>query len=150
MTSAPSHKPDQTGNVLPMQTQHSQTSPVLSASDEHRALIALELEVLARKLDRFGWDRDRGTAAHDRIILDWIDALDRYPLEEIQAACRALILANPRRMPNEGDVVQQIKDTRIGKKPPERTPEIGETRTYPNGRKVMWLGAVDQWVEIRG
>lgn len=75
-------------------------------------MVALELEVMAKKLDRFGWERDRGTAAHDRMVTDWMDALQDYPLDEVQAACRAHVLAKPRVMPNEGDIVVQIMDAR--------------------------------------
>jgi hypothetical protein len=79
---------------------------------EHRAMIAIELEVLARKFDRFGWDRDRGSMAHDRLILDWMDALQDYPLDEVKAGCRAAVEANPDRMPNEGHVLNQINEVR--------------------------------------
>ena len=79
---------------------------------QHSALVAVELEVLAKKLDRFGWDRDRGTAAHDRVVMDWIMALRDYPLSEIQAACRAHVLAEPGRMPNEGHIVARIMSAR--------------------------------------
>jgi hypothetical protein len=75
-------------------------------------MVAVELEVLAKKFDRFGWERDRNTPAHDRLMVDWMDALQDYPLAEIRAACRAAILANPNRMPNEGHVVAMILDAR--------------------------------------
>jgi len=79
---------------------------------QHRATVAFEMEVLAKKVDRFGWDRDRGTAAQDRLIMDWMDALGDYPLSEIQAACNAAVLADPKRMPNEGHVVAHIMAAR--------------------------------------
>lgn len=71
-------------------------------------MVAVELEVLAKKFDRFGWDRDRGSAAHDRMITDWMDALHDYPLDEVQAACKAAVLENPQRMPNEGHIRSHI------------------------------------------
>jgi hypothetical protein len=71
-------------------------------------MVAFELEVLAKKLDRFGWERDRQTAAHDRLVMDWMLALQDYPLSEVQAACRAWVSENPRKMPNEGDILAQI------------------------------------------
>ena len=89
-------------------------TPLLSKSlgsqelAEHRALVAFELEVLSKKVDRFGWDRDRGSASHDRLLMDWMDALQDYPLAEVQAACRAAVEANPNKMPNEGHVKAQI------------------------------------------
>ncbi len=101
----------------------------------------MELEVLAKKVDRFGWDRDRNSPAHDRLIIDWMDALQDYPLQEIQAACRAAVLENPNKMPNEGHVVGQImaarakaaaafKRTAIPKPPaePERKPLTADER----------------------
>ena len=75
-------------------------------------MLGVELEVLAKKFDRFGWERDRNSPAHDRLLIDWMDALQDYPLDEIRAACRAAILANPNRMPNEGHVVAMIRDAR--------------------------------------
>jgi hypothetical protein len=96
-----------TGLILPL--SKSLGSQALS---RHRATVAVELEVLAKKLDRFGWERDRGTAAHDRLILDWMDALQDYPLDEIRAACRAAVIDRPGQMPNEGHIIAQIKAAR--------------------------------------
>ena len=79
---------------------------------KHSAMVALELEVMAKKMDRFGWDRDRGSAAHDRLVMDWIAVLRDYPLSEIQAACRSWVKEHPRRMPNEGDIVGVITSRR--------------------------------------
>lgn len=110
-------------NSLPAMSDHPRdpatglTLPLSRSLDlqglaRHRAMVAIELEVMAKKLDRFGWERDRGTVAHDRIVSDWMDALHDYPLGEIQEACRALIVDNPRRMPNEGDVIAKIREAR--------------------------------------
>ena len=71
---------------------------------EHRALVGVELEVLAKKFDRFGWERDRGSLAQDRLVSDWMKALQDYPLQEVQAACAQAVLSNPSKMPNEGHV----------------------------------------------
>lgn len=71
-------------------------------------MVGLELEVLSKKVDRFGWDRDRGSASHDRIMRDWMDVLQDYLLDEVQAACRAALLSNPNKMPNEGHVRAEI------------------------------------------
>lgn len=78
----------------------------------HRAMVAVELEVLAKKFDRFGWERDRNSPAHDRTMTDWMDTLQDYPLAEVQAACRAAVLENPNRMPNEGHVRAAILNAR--------------------------------------
>ena len=72
-------------------------------------MVALELEVLAKKYDRFGWDRDRNTPAHDRIVRDWMDALQDYPLDEVKEACRRMVLESPKHMPNEGHVISQLR-----------------------------------------
>lgn len=97
---------------------------------KHHAMIALELEVIAKKMDRFGWERDRDTAAHDRLVKDWYLGLQDYPLDEIQAGCRAWVLSNPRKMPNEGDILSEIGKIRAAKwherkhrAPPEPEPE---------------------------
>lgn len=75
---------------------------------QHRAMVAVELEVLAKKMDRFGWDRDRNSPAHDLIIVDWMDALQDYPLDEIRSACREAVRLRPNDMPNEGHIVAEI------------------------------------------
>lgn len=71
-------------------------------------MVGVELEVLAKKMDRFGWERDRGSMAHDRMLTDWMDALQDYPLDEVKAACVAAVLDNPNKMPNEGHVRAKI------------------------------------------
>ena len=96
-----------TGLILPL-------SKSLGSLDlaKHRAVVAVELEVLAKKLDRFGWVRDRNSPAHDRTLIDWMDALQDFPIDEIRAACRAAVIDNPNKMPNEGHVVAQIMAAR--------------------------------------
>jgi hypothetical protein len=75
-------------------------------------MVAVELEVLAKKMDRFGWERDRNSPAHDRILLDWMDALQDYPLDEIRSACRVAVIAKPGTMPNEGHILSEISKAR--------------------------------------
>lgn len=113
MTTALRNLPD----ALPTDPRTGLTLPLsrsLGSQDlsKHRAMIALELEVLAKKFDRFGWERDRGTPAHDRQLLDWMDALQDYPLDEVRSACRAAVAENPNRMPNEGHVLAAISAAR--------------------------------------
>ena len=118
-------KDARTGLTLPLRT-----SLGSRALAKHRAMVALELEVLAKKVDRFGWERDRGSAAHDRVMMDWMNALQDYPLDEVQAACAAAILAKPDKMPNEGHVVAQIKAARrefVARNPPAPEPEPDRT-----------------------
>ena len=95
------------GLTLPLRT-----SLDSQALTKHRAMVAFELEVLAKKMDRFGWDRDRETAAQDRLITDWMDTLQDYPLNEIKAAITACLDAQPKRLPNERDVLLQIMTAR--------------------------------------
>lgn len=98
---------DRTGLTLPL-------SKHLGSQDlaKHRAMLAMELEYLAKKYDRFGWERDRNTPAQDRQKLDFMDALQDYPLHEVRAACKAAVIAKPDRMPNEGHIVAQILKAR--------------------------------------
>jgi hypothetical protein len=96
-------KDEKTGLTLPLSA--SLTSQELA---QHRAMVALELEVLAKKYDRFGWERDRGSVAHDRMITDWMDAFQDYPLDEVRSACAAAVLENPNNMPNEGHIRAEI------------------------------------------
>lgn len=112
-----------TGLTLPL-------SKSLGSRDlqRHRAMVAVELEVLAKKLDRFGWDRDRNTPVHDRLLVDWMDALQDYPLGEIQAACRRAVLQNPNRMVNEGHVKGEILKARRLAVLPSYRPEPDERR----------------------
>ena len=79
---------------------------------KHRAMLSLECEFLAKKFDLYGWERERGTAAQDRIKLDFMDALENYPLPEVQAACKQAVLDNPNKMPNEGRVLNIIRSAR--------------------------------------
>lgn len=143
-------KDRRTGLTLPLKTS-------LASSDlaKHKAMVAVELEKLAKKFDRFGWERDRGSMAQDGMIVDWIDALSDFPLDEIQAACRAAVLERPNHMPNEGHVHQQIMLARKAKasafikaqsaRPaePERPSQISEEERARRAALVaeMWGGA---------
>jgi hypothetical protein len=66
--------------------------------------VAFELEVISKKVDRFGWDRDRNTPAQDRLLIDWMDALQDYPVDEVRAACRMHTQEKPNKVPNEGHI----------------------------------------------
>lgn len=107
--SVASSQPPKAPNGLTLPLSKSLASQDLA---KHRALVALELEVLAKKLDRFGWERDRNTPAHDRLVIDWMEALQDFPLEEIRAACRETVKARPNTMPNEGHIVAKIMEAR--------------------------------------
>jgi hypothetical protein len=71
-------------------------------------MIGFEQEVLAKTVDRFGWDRDAGSPSHDRMVTDWMNSLQDFPLVEVQRACLAAISAKPDKMPNWGHVKAQI------------------------------------------
>jgi hypothetical protein len=106
--------------------------PIVGA--DHRAMIAVELEVLAKKLDRFGWERDRNSPAHDRLLMDWMAALQDYPLDEVRAACRAAVQDRPNAMPNEGHIVAKINEARglfLRMNPPPPLPEPPRAKVTP-------------------
>lgn len=103
-------------------------------------MVAVELEVMAKKMDRFGWDRDRGSMAHDRLISDWMDALQDFPLNEVQAACRAWVQDNPRRMPNEGDIRGKVMAARakhVAALPKPEPVEIRERATPEQAAAIL-------------
>ena len=98
-----------TGLILPL-------SKSLGSLDlaKHRAVVAVELEVLAKKLDRFGWERDRNSPAHDRTLIDWMDALQDYPLDEIRAAWQrsryaSFCSTSPRYLPRQHSLTMHRK-----------------------------------------
>ena len=82
------------------------------ALQEHRAMVALEMEILAKKTDRFGWERDRNTPAHDRLIIDWMDALQDFPLDEIRTGIQMAMDLKPGRTLNEREVLFQVHKAR--------------------------------------
>lgn len=97
-------------------------------------MLGVELEAIAKKYDRFGWDRDRGTAAQNRLISDWMAALQDYPLAEVQSALSVHVLDFPSKMPNEGHVVAQIKAARkahVEALPRRHEPEAERERATP-------------------
>ena len=96
----------------------------------------MELEVLAKKFDRFGWDRDRGLYAQERQITDWMNALQDYPLGEVQKACAEAVLSNPNKMPNEGHVRAKILAARAKAvaAQPKPVPQAETERATPEQR----------------
>ncbi len=88
----------------------------------------MECEFLAKKFDRFGWERERNTPSQDRQMLDFMDALQDFPLVEVQAACKAAVLSNPNKMPNEGHVRAEIMKARAALPKPTLMPEPEEER----------------------
>lgn len=126
-------------NGLTLPLSRSLASPDLA---KHRAMVAVELEVLAKKLDRFGWERDRNSPAHDRMLIDWMDALQDYPLDEIRAACREAVRARPNSMPNEGHIMAEIMKARatfvqLHKPLPKPEPEPEREEVSPERKAEM-------------
>lgn len=115
------------------------------ALQEHRAMVAMEMEILAKKTDRFGWERDRNTPAHDRLILDWMDALQDFPLDEVRLAIKAAMDEKPGRTLNEREVLFQVHKGRArqllilkakAKVPPPEDPER-RTATAEERARIM-------------
>lgn len=107
---------------------------------KHRAMLAMECEYLAKKFDRFGWERERNTPAQDRQKLDFMDALQDFPLSEVQAACKAAVLSNPNKMPNEGHIRAEIIKARAKRVQslPRPEPEPSARRGDPaNADRIM-------------
>lgn len=95
-----------------------------------RAEVGFELEVIAKKVDRFGWDRDRGTPAHDRLMIDWMDALQDFPVDEVRNACRMAISETPSKTPNEGHIKAIILRERSKAVARQRMPQIQKRREH--------------------
>ncbi len=130
-------KDERTGLTLPL--TRSLGSQELG---EHRAMIAVELEVLAKKFDRFGWERDRGSLAHDRLMLDWMDALQDYPLDEVRAACKSAVIASPKNTPNEGDIVDELMEARkrfVQSRPKVQFQEVSELDLMEGEERKQFL-----------
>lgn len=89
-------------------------------------MLGFELEVAAKTFDRFGWERDRGSKAQDRLMSDWMDCLQDYPLSEVKAAIAACGDEDPKRSPNHFQVRTQIHKARA--KMVRRNPEPGSQR----------------------
>ena len=114
----------------------------LSALAKHQAQVALELEVLAKKTDRYGWERDRGTVAHDQMMGDWIDALQDFPLGEVQEAIKAAMDEKRGKMPNEREVLFQVHKARAKwllaqPKPQELQDPERRPATAEEAKKIM-------------
>jgi len=124
------------GLTLPLRTS-------LDSQDlkKHRAMVAFELEVLAMKLDRFGWERARETPTQDRLIQDWMDTLQDYPLDEIKAGITACLDDRPTKMPHERDVLFQVMKIRARKliKPREVVENVNPPPTEAEKARINAL-----------
>jgi hypothetical protein len=88
-------------------------------------MIGLELEIISRKIDRYGWD---GINDHvrQRLLSDWIDALADFTLAEVKDAVNALLACAPKDAMNEQKVrsiVVANRDKRLAAIPKPADPE---------------------------
>ena len=81
------------------------------ALERHKAALGLELEVLSRKLDRFGWDTMDG-AIRTRLRADWMNALADFTVEEVQDACRDALRGKAKDALNEEAIAEIIQAKR--------------------------------------
>ena len=79
--------------------------------ERHKAYLGLELEVLSRKLDRFGWD-SMDPAIRTRLRADWMNALADFTLDEVQAACKLALRNKAKDALNEETIVGIIQSNR--------------------------------------
>jgi hypothetical protein len=79
--------------------------------ERHKAFLGLELEVLSRKLDRFGWD-SMDPAIRTRLRADWMNALADFTIDEVQAACRVALRNKAKDALNEETIVGIIQSNR--------------------------------------
>lgn len=79
--------------------------------ERHRAALGLELEVMSRKLDRFGWDQMDPTI-RTRLRADWADALADFTIDEVQAACREALGGKPAEAMNEERIAGIVQRNR--------------------------------------
>jgi uncharacterized protein (DUF1778 family) len=82
-----------------------------SALERHKAALGLELEVLSRKLDRFGWDSMDGMI-RTRLRADWMNALADFTIEEVQDACREALRNKAKDALNEETIVGLVQAKR--------------------------------------
>jgi len=78
--------------------------------------IGVICELNCKKHDKFGWDR---MDSKFRILIrkEWMDALQDYSIDEIDAARRQFTLDRPDKIPNEGHIVQKINELRRQNRP---------------------------------
>jgi hypothetical protein len=79
--------------------------------ERHKAHLGLELEVLSRKLDRFGWD-SMDPAIRTRLRADWMSALADFTIDEVQEACRIALRNKAKDALNEETIVGIIQSNR--------------------------------------
>jgi hypothetical protein len=86
-------------------------------------LLAVELEVVSVKVDRFGWGQMNDTL-RKRLRQDWVDALQDFALSEVQDACRVALGGNQKDAVNEEKIKAMVVADRARRllaipKPPE-------------------------------
>lgn len=95
--------------------------------DDHRARIGIEVEA---SLQNGGhWVAPSSKAVKAKMFKKWMDALQNYGMEEIEAAFTRHALDLPSKKPNEGRIVEFIVAARkvaVASLPKERAPEAQE------------------------
>tara|TARA_R110000782_G_scaffold218427_1_gene305812 strand:- start:29073 stop:29468 length:396 start_codon:yes stop_codon:yes gene_type:complete len=79
--------------------------------ERHKAHLGLELEVLSRKLDRFGWD-SMDAAIRTRLRSDWMNALADFTIDEVQEACRIALRNKAKDALNEETIAGIVLSSR--------------------------------------
>lgn len=79
--------------------------------ERHKAALGLELEVLSRKLDRFGWD-SMDANIRTRLRADWMKALADFTIDEVQDACREALRNRAKDALNEETIAGIIQAKR--------------------------------------
>ncbi|OOY15081.1 hypothetical protein BMI85_16165 [Thioclava sp. DLFJ4-1] len=94
---------------------------------KHRAWIGVRVSAL---LENY-WQTKPSEATLEMIYQDWIDELDHFTREEITAACRSWVSANPRRKPNFGDISALVVADRAERRAALPKPPEPEARPLP-------------------
>jgi hypothetical protein len=68
--------------------------------DQHRAILAFELDVVSQKVQRFGW-HDMASQMKDRLTKDWVDCLEPYPFPEVKRGIADCLEVDPKKCPTE-------------------------------------------------
>lgn len=125
----PKDQPSKTGTPLgahglPIRGASGQSAPTLPARSfvqslepqarfKHRAFIAFRVEAL---LDGY-WQSRPDEAVKDMILSDWMEALEDFAPEEIDAACKAYLRSEARaRKPKTGDIVDLMVSARTARR----------------------------------
>ncbi len=108
-------------------TGHYSSSLTSQDRSKHLAWIGVRVEAL---LDGY-WRADVSDPVKGMVLADWISALEAFSPDEITAACREWLNAEPRRKPKPGDIRRIILNNRAKAIPP-RYSERPQDRSTPS------------------